>query len=99
MESAREKLVGDIKVLLADVDTLFRQAAASSGEEARNLRERAEDALKEARARFETIQDDIVRRGRDAAHATDDWVHHNPWSSIGLGAGIGLLLGFLIARR
>ncbi|SPE28420.1 conserved hypothetical protein [Burkholderiales bacterium] len=99
MESAREKLVGDIKVLLTDVDALFRQAAASSGEEARKLRERAESALQEARARFETIQDDIISRGRDAAHATDDWVHHNPWSSIGLGAGIGLLIGFLIARR
>lgn len=99
MDTARDKLVGDIRVLLTDVDALFRQAASASGDEARKLRERAEGALREALARFESMQDDMVRRGREAAHATDDWVHDNPWSSIGLGAGIGLLIGFLIARR
>jgi ElaB/YqjD/DUF883 family membrane-anchored ribosome-binding protein len=99
METAREKLVGDIKELLEDVDVLFRQAAAASGDEARELRTRAESALKLATERFASIEKDLVRRGREAAHATDEWVHHNPWSSIGIGAGVGLLIGMLIARR
>jgi ElaB/YqjD/DUF883 family membrane-anchored ribosome-binding protein len=99
MDSARERLVGDVKTLLADVDSLFREAAAASGEEARELRKRAESALAQARARFEAIGEDVVRRGKATAHATDEWVHENPWSSIGLGAGIGLLVGILIARR
>lgn len=99
MDSARDRLISDVKTLLTDVDSLFRQAAASGGDEAKELRKRAETALGQARARFETIQEDVVRRGRETVHATDEWVHHNPWSSIGLGAGIGLLIGFLIARR
>jgi ElaB/YqjD/DUF883 family membrane-anchored ribosome-binding protein len=99
MESTREKLVGDIRELLADVDLLFRQAAEASGEEARELRHRAESALKQASERFAYIEKDLIRRGREAAHATDEWVHHNPWSSIGIGAGVGLLIGMLIARR
>lgn len=99
MESAREKMVDDIKDLLSQVDVLFRQAAAASGEEARDLRYRAESALKQASERFASFEKDVVRRGREAAHATDEWVHHNPWSSIGIGAGIGLLIGMLIARR
>jgi ElaB/YqjD/DUF883 family membrane-anchored ribosome-binding protein len=33
------------------------------------------------------------------ARATDDYVHENPWSSIGAAAGVGLLVGMLIARR
>lgn len=99
MESVRERLAGDVKTLLADVDTLFRQAAAASGTEARDLRERAEGALQQARESLEAIEKDVVRRGREAAHATDQWVHKNPWSSIGIGAGVGLLIGMLIARR
>src|SRR5271167_2555115 len=99
MESSRERLAGDVKTLLADVDALFRQAAEASGAEALELRERAEGMLKQARARIESIERDLVRRGREAAHATDEWVHHNPWSSIGIGAGVGLLIGMLIARR
>jgi ElaB/YqjD/DUF883 family membrane-anchored ribosome-binding protein len=99
MDAPRERLVADLKGLLTDVDALFRQAAETSGEEARDLRARAENALKQAVSRFESVQEDVVRRTRAAGHATDEWVHQNPWSSIGLGAGIGLLVGFLLARR
>jgi len=99
MDSPREKLVGDVKHLLADVDTLFHDAGAASGDEARELRRRAEAALEQARERFDAMEEGLLRRGRAAAKASDDWVHENPWSAIGLGAGAGLLLGFLIARR
>jgi ElaB/YqjD/DUF883 family membrane-anchored ribosome-binding protein len=99
MDSAREKLVVDVKNLLTDVDALFTDASAASGDEARALRKRAENILQKARERFDDLQERVVRRGRETAHTTDDWVHENPWSAIGLGAGAGLLLGFLIARR
>jgi ElaB/YqjD/DUF883 family membrane-anchored ribosome-binding protein len=99
MESPREKLAQDVRTLLADVDLLFRQAAQATGAEAQDLRLRAEAALQKARDRFEAVEKDLVRRGREAAHATDEWVHHNPWTSIGIGAGIGVLIGMLIARR
>jgi ElaB/YqjD/DUF883 family membrane-anchored ribosome-binding protein len=95
MDSARERLALDVKSLLADVDSLFTDAGAATGEEARALRTRAESALQKVRARFDALQDDIVHRGK----ATDAWVHENPWSSVGLGASVGLLVGFLIARR
>jgi ElaB/YqjD/DUF883 family membrane-anchored ribosome-binding protein len=32
-------------------------------------------------------------------HATDDWVHMHPWGAVGLGAGVGFLIGLLVARR
>ncbi len=99
MESPRERLAQDVRTLLADVDMLFREAAEAGGVEAQDLRQRAEAALHKARDRFEAMEKDVVRRGREAAHATDEWVHHNPWTSIGIGAGVGVLIGMLIARR
>jgi Mg/Co/Ni transporter MgtE len=36
---------------------------------------------------------------RDAARATDAYIHKNPWQAIGVAAGIGLVVGLLTGRR
>jgi ElaB/YqjD/DUF883 family membrane-anchored ribosome-binding protein len=33
-----------------------------------------------------------------ALSATDEWVHENPWVALGAVAGVGLLVGILIAQ-
>ena len=33
------------------------------------------------------------------ADATEEYVRDNPWRSVGVAAGVGLLLGLLISRR
>ena len=99
MDATREKLVGDIKTVLTDVDALLRQAAEATGDEARQLRRRAEDMLDVAQKKFSAVRDDALAKGRAATRATDEWVHDNPWSAVGIGAAIGVLIGMLIARR
>ncbi len=99
MDASRGKLVGDIKTVLTDVDDLLRQAADATGDEARELRRRAENMLESAQAKFDAVREDVVNRGKATVRATDDWVHDNPWSSIGVGAAVGVLVGMLIARR
>jgi ElaB/YqjD/DUF883 family membrane-anchored ribosome-binding protein len=39
-----------------------------------------------------------VRRARDFVTHADDYVRGNPWAAIGVGAMMGLTLGFFIAR-
>lgn len=99
MSSPREKLVEELRNLLGDVDRLFQQAATTGGEEAQALRRRAEDTLQQAAARFGALEREVARRGRESVRATDDWVHENPWSAIGVGAALGAVVGMLIARR
>jgi ElaB/YqjD/DUF883 family membrane-anchored ribosome-binding protein len=41
----------------------------------------------------------VVGKAKVAAKATDDYVHENPWKSIGIAAGVGFLLGMLVSRR
>ena len=38
-------------------------------------------------------------RGREAAVMADDYVHDNPWTAIGVAAGIGFVLGALFTRK
>jgi ElaB/YqjD/DUF883 family membrane-anchored ribosome-binding protein len=92
MNAPAEKLAGDVRVLVSDIEELMKATAAQSGERLAAVRARVESALAEAK-------DTVVLRGRDAARATDRYVHENAWKAVGLGAGIALLVGILIGRR
>jgi ElaB/YqjD/DUF883 family membrane-anchored ribosome-binding protein len=35
---------------------------------------------------------------QQAAKATDDFVHENPWRAVGIAAGVSLVVGMLISR-
>ncbi len=95
----RSKLIADVKVVLDDVDSLLRQAATATGQQAIELRERAAESLHRAKQRLQDAQAALGETTRAAVRATDDWVHQHPWSAIGIGAGIGFLIGLLVARR
>jgi ElaB/YqjD/DUF883 family membrane-anchored ribosome-binding protein len=45
------------------------------------------------------LQEAAVAKAKAAGHATDEFVHQNPWKSIGISAGVGLLVGLLVSRR
>jgi ElaB/YqjD/DUF883 family membrane-anchored ribosome-binding protein len=101
MEEARnrDKLVADAKVVLDDVESLLKQAAAASGQQAHDLRERAAEALHRAKLRLQEAQVAVSENTKAAARATDDWVHAHPWGAIGISAGVGFLIGLLVSRR
>lgn len=97
--STRDRLVADAKVVLDDVESLLKQAAAASGQQAHDLRERAAEALHRAKLRLQEAQVAVSENTKAAARATDDWVHAHPWGAIGIGAGVGFLIGLLVSRR
>jgi ElaB protein len=41
----------------------------------------------------------IADQARTTVRGTDDFVHQRPWQSVAAGAGIGLLVGYLLGRR
>jgi ElaB/YqjD/DUF883 family membrane-anchored ribosome-binding protein len=63
------------------------------------LRARVGENLRVARAKLSEADAALRDKAREAARATDDYVHENPWRSIGIAAGAGLLVGLLIGRR
>lgn len=97
-EATKEKLVSDVKTVLGDAEDLLRQSAASTGEQAVQLRERAMAMLSQAREKAHAMQDTAVARSKEAARAADDCVHENPWRSIGVAFSVGVALGLLVNR-
>ena len=56
-----------------------------------------EDTFQAARERLNQTLSGVGERARTAAQYADQTVHNNPWSSIGVGFGLGVVVGALIA--
>ena len=96
---AKDKLVQDFKIVIADTEELLKATASLAGEKAASARERIQDSLQRAKVKLADVEEAVVAKGKQAAHATDEYVHENPWHAVGIAAGVGLLIGLLIGRR
>lgn len=95
----KEKLMADLRVVVADAEALLKLTADDVSESTAGLRERLQERLSQAKQNMLTLQATATEKARAAGHAADDYVHENPWRSIAVGAGVGLLVGLLIGRR
>jgi ElaB/YqjD/DUF883 family membrane-anchored ribosome-binding protein len=98
-EVTSEQLVADFKTVVSDAEALLKATAGQSGEKLAEIRGRVEESLKVAKARMADAQAALVTRTKEAAKATDEYVHEHPWKAMGVAAGVGLVIGLLIGRR
>jgi ElaB/YqjD/DUF883 family membrane-anchored ribosome-binding protein len=94
-----DKLIEDLKVVIRDAEALIKATAAQTGDKIQEVRSRAEESLARAKVRLNEAEAEAMKQAREVADATEEYVRENPWQSIGIAAGVGLLLGVLIARR
>jgi ElaB/YqjD/DUF883 family membrane-anchored ribosome-binding protein len=92
MESRTKDLTNEAK-------NLGREAKEIADETVKDWSNRTKSAgaaaMESARAAYQAAQDKAVQ----GAKATDQAIRANPYASIGIAFGTGLLLGFLIKRK
>jgi ElaB/YqjD/DUF883 family membrane-anchored ribosome-binding protein len=93
------QLIADLKTVMRDAEALLRATSAQTGERIQEVRAQAEESLRQARARLNELEQEALRRAQDVAYATEKYVRDNPWQSVGIAAGVGLLVGLLLSRR
>ena len=96
---SRDKLVQDLKIVIADAEDLLRATASTAGEKVVAAREKVQSSLDRAKVKLAEVEDVIIDSGKQAARATDEYVRDNPWRAVGIAAGIGVIIGMLISRR
>ena len=96
---SRDKLKGDLKTVLSDMDDYLRATASQTGEKIGEIRERLQEQMRKAKDRLADTKEIVVDKTKVAARATDEYVHDNPWRAVGIAAGVGLIIGLLIGRR
>lgn len=96
---SKDKLIEDLKVVAQDVEELLKATANQTGDKIAAARARAAESLRSAQMRLAGASEEIAVRARQAAAATDEYVHEKPWQAIGVAAGVSFLIGYLIGRR
>lgn len=95
----QQKLVTDMKSAIADAEDMLHATADQVGDKVAGLRARIQERLKATRVRLGEAEAQLIEKTRAAARATDTYVHESPWQAIGIAAGVGFLLGLVLARR
>ena len=95
--AAREQLVEDFQKIVSDSEALLRALASVPGEKTAALRAGLEDRLNSTKDRLRDLQGQAYEKGAAAVKFTDEYAHENPWQLIGIAAGVGLLIGLLLA--
>lgn len=97
-EVTREKLASDFKALIDDVEELLKTTGSQTGEGVADLRQRLEKKLEEGRKALDEQQKALLEKAKEARASTEAYLRENPWTTLGIAAGIGLVLGLLLRR-
>ena len=92
-------LKADLAAVMRDAEALVKASADQGGEKVSAARTKILESLETAKSRLQAAERAALRHGEDAMIATEDYVKRNPWQSVGIAAGIGLVIGVLLARR
>lgn len=98
-ELARNRMAGDFRTMITDGEDLLKAAATVSGEGFTAARAKFEKQLKGARASLADASQPVLDKTREAAAVASKYAHSNPWAVAGAAIAVGVLIGFLVAKR
>jgi ElaB/YqjD/DUF883 family membrane-anchored ribosome-binding protein len=96
---SKDKLVGDLRNLVADAEELLKATASQAGDKIGVARQKIEQSLVEGKKALADAEKTLVKKSQECAEIADDYVRENPWSAVGIAAGVGLILGLLIRGK
>ena len=97
--NSTDKLVGDLRNLVADAEELMKATASQAGEKVAEARRKIEQSLIEGKKALADAEKTLRQKSKEAVDLADDYVRDNPWSAVGIAAGVGLVLGLLIRGK
>ena len=95
----KDKLLAELRHVVSDAEDLLKATADDASAGTAELRGRIQARLQQAKANIAQLQETAVAKVKEASQVTDAYVNDNPWKSVGVAAGVGLLLGVLISRK
>lgn len=104
------ELHNELKSIADALEEFLQSSSDKPKAEVDKLKSKAESLIKDARAKLssagDTLGDKLTHAGeavsekaRAVSDSTNHYVHSNPWTSVGIGAAVGVVLGVLLSRR
>jgi ElaB/YqjD/DUF883 family membrane-anchored ribosome-binding protein len=95
MSKETQEISNDLGTLAEDARALMAATADVAGEKVGEARKRLATALESAKHIAANVRDKAVA----GAKVADQTVRENPYQAIAIGVGVGVLIGYLVARR
>ena len=84
---------------VADIEDLISKTTSLTGEDLQKAKEQLSERIATARTYLDDISESITQRARQTATVTNKYVHDQPWAAVGIGAAVGVIVGFALASR
>jgi ElaB/YqjD/DUF883 family membrane-anchored ribosome-binding protein len=97
--STQEQLVNDLRAVVREAQQLLDSGVAGCSSQASQTRQRLESALDEVKRSWAACGPSARQRLSQWQHASDDYVHQHPWTTVGVAVGMGVAMGWLLGRR
>lgn len=94
-----DTLMEDLRLVIADAEALLSATTDKASEGATSARARIQQRLEAVKQNLCHAERALLERAQQAAKGADQYVHDHPWQAIGICAGLGAIVGMLIARR
>ena len=98
-EIIKEDLASDFKALIEDIEELLKVTAGQTGENIADLRQRLEKRIEAGRKALGEQPWTLLDKAEEAKASVEAYVRENPWTTLGIASGIGLVLGLFLRRK
>lgn len=96
---AKQGLATNLRRMIEEADHLLSSAANTGDQAFDAVRDQFSDQVRKMRDQLDDLEDAALYRAKRAARAANHTVHEHPYGAMGVAAAVGLLIGFLAARR
>ena len=97
--NGKEGLAHSLRHMVDEADQFLKAAAQTGDEKFDAVRDKFVEQVRQMRAQLDELEDSAIHKARHAARVADRTVHSHPYGAMGIAAAVGLLIGFLAARR
>ncbi len=98
-QTARERISQSLRDMVDEAEQLLKNVQRTGHDQLGTARDKLQAKLHSVAEEAARLEDNALQQVRRSAQAADHAVHEHPYASMGLAAGVGVLLGLLIARR
>jgi ElaB/YqjD/DUF883 family membrane-anchored ribosome-binding protein len=99
VQATTDKLMQDLRAVVGDAEDLLKATAGQTGERVEKIRARAEESVRNARERMHAAGHDLQAAAESAAREVNGQLRENPWTAVGVAAGVGVIVGILLSRK
>ena len=89
----------DIQNVVSDAQELLKTVQTEGQSKLAEVKGQVQVKLDSAKQMLGELGTQVQDGAKQAMDTTDAYVRANPWRAIGIAAGVGALVGFLITRR